>query len=211
MKKNITIIILAISLVLSIGYIAYDKVYLESTSSNSINESNDELKEEQTNTDSTENNDINDTDKNITESNLLDLSQLSEYKNYTGTYGTLKKFAAEDYSISLSLDGKVIVCRKEACNNITNLESVIDMLELPVAEVSAGQQFYFLLDNGDVYNYKFGNIDNKIFTATKIETVSNVRKIINYSYGPKANAGGVWGIIAITEDNKYIQIAQETV
>jgi len=187
MNKNIVITILSILLVITAGYLIYDKIVLEQKENETPVENNQNLEEND-------------------ESNLLDLSQLSEYKNYTGTYGDLKDFYADNYSITLSLDGKVRVCNSGDCHSITNIENVVDMIKLSVPGEPAEQQFYFLLDNGDVYNYKIGDVDKNIFTATKVETVSNIKKIINYSYAELENAVGTWGIIAITKDNEYIKI-----
>ena len=62
-------------------------------------------------------------------------------------------------------------------------------------------------DNGDVYFYELNNINKKIYTATKLTSVSNVIELVNFSYVPVNEAGGEWGILAITQDNEYIQIA----
>ena len=144
-------------------------------------------------------------------SKVLDLSKLSNYKNYDDSYGELKNFYDGVYSISLSLDGKVKVCKESDCNYLTNLNNVVDMVKMEFVGVEEEQQYYFLLDNGEVYNYGLININDGMFEGIKIESIENVDRLINYTYGKRQYAGKVWGIIAITKDGEYIELSRGSV
>lgn len=148
---------------------------------------------------------------------LLDLSKLEKYKNYDGSYGTKEIFSSSNdgtddfYNFKLSLDGKVSVCDNKGCNNISNTTNVIDIAQMVVAGKVELWKYYILQDNGDVYYYELGNYKKGIYTATKVTDISNVVELVNVSYNGQKNAGGLWGIIAITQDNQYIEIDNEGV
>lgn len=163
--------------------------------------------------------DNNDTSNNIVtkKNNLLDLSKLEKYKNYDGTYGTKKIFSPSNdgtdelYNIKLSLDGKVSVCDNNGCNNISNTNDVIDIAQMVIAGEVELWKYYILQDNGDVYCYELENYKKGNYTATKVTNVSNIVELVNFSYNDQKNAGGLWGILAITQDNQYIEIDTEGV
>ena len=164
----------------------------------------------------TNNNDIS-TNSNLKKHSLLDLSKLEKYKNYDGSYGAKEIYiprnsdSNEFYNIKLLLDGKVVVCNNESCNNISNTNDVIDIKEMVIAGRVEMWKYYILQDNGDVYRYELGNCNNGIYTATKLTNISNVIELVSFSYNNQKNAGGLWGIFAITQDNQYIEIDREGV
>jgi len=138
----------------------------------------------------------------------LDLKALSKYKNYDGSYVSIKSFFQENYNISLSLDGKIKVCKEENCNQISNIKDVVEMIKLSIPGTEEQQEYYFLLNNGDVYKYVIGKINSNDLFATKIDDVKNIKKIINFYYKSSPYSDdSTWGIIAITKDNKTIEIA----
>jgi len=201
MKKNIMITILTILLLISCGYIAYDKISLSSKEEPKQEDSINQPQED-----------------NNEKENLysLDLSKLDEYKNHDNSYGTLKNHHVigqnETYGISLSLDGIVEISKNGENKKITNLKNVVDLIEMNTSEFDeVFTKYYFLLENGDVYYYTINDYNQNKFTADKVNTVSNIKRIINFSRCPKANAGCGWGIIAITKDNEYIKIDEESV
>ena len=149
-------------------------------------------------------------ENNINKSNLLDREKIEKYKNGDGTYGIQKSFIETDYNTRLSLIGDVLVCYQSDCHKITNLNNVVDMLKWTIAGSGEAQKVLFLLDNGDLYNYAYENFNNNIFEATKIEDISNVERIIEFSYSGKGK-GGNWGAIAITNNNEYIEIYRESI
>lgn len=138
--------------------------------------------------------------------NLLDISKLEKYKNFDGSYGEMKSFYNTKeasvnnhyYEIELTLDGKVNIKVDEEEKRITNIKNAIDILEMKAAGVSEAYKYYILQDNGDVYCYQFSSIEDGIYTATKVKNVSNVAKLINFEFNGQENAGGVWGVLAIT-------------
>ena len=84
------------------------------------------------------------------------------------------------------------------------------MLEWTIAGSEEYQKIVFLLENGDLYVYTYNEYQNNNITAEKIDNISNVERIIEYSYHG-TQSGGNWGILAITKDNKYIEVCRESV
>ena len=146
----------------------------------------------------------------IEKSALLDKTKIEKYKNGDGTYGTQKSFVETNYNTHLNLIGEVKVCYQSDCHKITNLNNVVDMLKWTVAGAGEAQKVLFLLDNGDLYSYAYEDYSNNNFEAKKIEGISNVDRIIDFSYSGKEK-GGNWGAIAITKNNEYIEIYRESI
>lgn len=158
------------------------------------------------------NKDIND-NTNETESMLLDKIEIEKYKNPTGTYGYQKRISSVgEFIVTLDLAGEVTVCKTVSdCHKLTNITTVVDMLEWTVAGIEDYQKVLFLLDNGDLYSYEYKNFNNNIFEATKIENITNVKRIVSFTYSGRENAGGYWGVIAITKNNDYIEVFRESI
>jgi hypothetical protein len=119
------------------------------------------------------------------------------------------------YNISMTLSGKVKVSLTSETGNysseyLSNIDDTIDIVEFSVPGVPSEQLIYILLANGDVYYYKVGDSITKNYTATKVDSVSKVKRLFIYNYG-KANAGGSWDLVAVTVDNKCVTLNSETV
>ena len=151
-------------------------------------------------------------DNNVT----FDLDKLNKYKNYDGSYGKTKVFSLTDdtnkvYAVSLSLNGKVRVCYDTTCNYISNVDNVVDLIQMSVPAQVEYFKYYILQSNGDLYEYELTGVKKSNFKAKKNTTASNVVKITNISYNDIKNAGGCNAILAITKDAQYIEINAECV
>lgn len=207
MKKNLVIVCLCVLLLGSCGYILYDKV-LGSVDSKIVNNKNEEvITEEESNDNSNEEVKSNDS-KEV--NNYF--SEMSKYKNHDGTFGTVKSI---DYSIgefdevapvvTLKVDGKVYVKSKKKQQDTTlNISDVVDI----VAFNDAGCPCfcYMITLNGDVYYYGLENVSNNIYDVVKVDKLSNIARLAVVYYGPLANAGGAWTLLATTKDNKVISV-----
>lgn len=122
----------------------------------------------------------------------------------------------KNYAAFLDLSGNVTVQKYSKSENekgITsklNVTSVIDIVQFDVPSMEEDQLLYLLTDSGSVYYYRIGDIEKNNFNATKVESVSDVKKIFISKFN-KANAGGSWALFAITGDNDCIMIQGESV
>lgn len=125
-----------------------------------------------------------------------------------------------DYNISLLLSGKVRIStvgmssennQEHESEILSNVSNVVDIIQFSIAGIPEEQLIYMLLSNGDVYYYKVGDSINKKYTATKVENVSNVKKLFIYNYPTKKNAGGSWSIVAIKDNNETVALNTEGV
>lgn len=159
-------------------------------------------------------------DNNIEEKLFsIDTSKI-ENKNYDGTYGTITSYyvigsGTINYSIALHADGTVSVGTTDengnGYNDNLNTSNVVDLVQFVVAGTSDESLFYILTDNGDVYYYRIGDLVDKKYNVTKVENVSNVKKIFTYYWGGKPNAGGSWSIYAVTNNDEYIELKGDSV
>lgn len=177
----ILVVIFALTTLILGGYIAYDKFV------SSKDKKSDEV---------TCNN------SNVS----INLNQLEKYKNYNdNSYGDIDYFYSNEIRVYLSADGKVRMIKdgEETEKNLTNLENVIDILEV---SYFGDVTYYFLLKNGDVYNYDLDNYESNIFTATKNENASNIQRILSYSYAPAAATEYDNLVIGVTNTGENIII-----
>ena len=192
------------------------------------NETNENINDDNNVENNDENNSIiNDTKEETTDKYFYDVKDLNvkalpEYQ----VFGDISKnknvvetvdFGFEkDYSAYLDLSGNVTVQKYSKSENekgITgnlNVNGIIDVVHFSVPATEAEQLLYLLTDNGDVYYYRIGDIENNSFNATKVESVSNVKKIFISNFS-KANAGGSWALFAITTNNDCIMINGKSV
>ncbi len=136
----------------------------------------------------------------------INLNQLEKYKNYNdNSYGTIDYYYSNEIRVYLTADGKVKMIKdgEETEKNITNLENVIDILEV---SYFGDVNYYFLLKNGDVYNYDLDNYESNIFTASKNENASNIQRILSYSYAPAAATEYDNLVIGVTNTGENIII-----
>lgn len=191
------------------------------------NETNENINDNNVENNDENNSIINDTkeetaDKYFYDVKDLNVKALPEYQ----VFGDISKnknvvetvdFGFEkDYSAYLDLSGNVTVQKYSKSENekgITgnlNVNGIIDVVHFSVPAAEAEQLLYLLTNNGDVYYYRIGDIEKNSFIATKVESVSNVKKIFISNFS-KANAGGSWALFAITSGNDCIMIKGESV
>lgn len=118
-----------------------------------------------------------------------------------------------DYYASLYLNGDVNVrayINDKWNSSLLNIHRIVDIIEFSIPAENNEQLMYLLDENGNVYSYKFGNINNNNYDVTKIESVSNVKKLFISRYS-KINAGGSWALFAITENNECVMLNAESV
>jgi len=193
------------------GYIVYDK-FLSDNSIKINNNSQDPIVDNNTKEETTE--------KYFYDVKDLKVKGISEYQVFadiskmTNVVETLDfvDFGFENYIATLDLSGNVTVLKYSESGNekyITgklNVTGVIDVVQFQIPGMEeADQLLYLLTDNGNVYYYRIGDIEKNSFNATKVESVSNVKKIF-ISYFSKPNAGSSWALFAITGDNDCIMI-----
>ena len=149
----------------------------------------------------------------------LKVKALSEYQVFSdisGNENSVETIYLDDYQAFLDLSGKVTVRKynksenEKAITNQLNIINVVDVIKFSIPATDNEQLLYLLTDNGDVYYYKFGDIEKNSFNATKVESVSNVKRIFISNF-TKTNAGGSWALFAITDNNDCIMIKGESV
>lgn len=122
----------------------------------------------------------------------------------------------KDYRADLDISGNVSVLKygkSENEKNISgklNVTGVIDIIQFNLPSMESNQLLYLLTDDGNVYYYKIGDVENNNFNVTKVENVSNVKKLFISSFS-KVNAGGSWALFAITDNDDCIMIIGESV
>lgn len=115
-------------------------------------------------------------------------------------YNFIKSEYTTDYSIGLSIDGKININFKNNISNISNAKD-ITLFSSPAPYPT----LYIVTTTGDVYKYDFSNYESKNYNATKINEYSNIEKIITYRTR-KENAGGCDYIILVDKNNKYYNL-----
>lgn len=150
---------------------------------------------------------------NIVESNsLLDISKLSDYVNYDGTYASIKtiNFNLDDEkvrSVSVDMEGKVYVGHYARRQDITNVNKVIDILGIHSDDGIAEDSIcYILTEEGNVYKYSLDNIAKDNYEAVLVTDVNNVKRIFLYTYANVENTNSVSGIMAILENGEYVEL-----
>ncbi len=150
--------------------------------------------------------------KNIYDVNGLNVKPSADYPNFSDISDKANIVESvtvgNDYSADLDLSGKVTVKsigNDKSATGTLNVINVIDIIKFDVPADASQQLLYLLTDDGEVYSYKFGDIDNNSFNATKVDIVSNVKKIFISSYTGN-NAGGSWALFAITDNNDCIML-----
>lgn len=148
------------------------------------------------------------------ELNVIALEHYKVFEDISNNTNEVESIRIENkYFISLDLNGKVNLksySNDEWITGTLNVNNVIDIINFDVPAPEFEQLVYLLTDNGDVYWYKFGDLDNKKFVATKVDSVSNVKKLFISRFA-KENAGGSWALFAITENNDCIMLKGESV
>ena len=223
----ITVVILSVLVLLLGGYIVYDKV-LEDKSSKLdnrnvpapvVDDNNTNQKPIEKVDNSTQQKDTVKYFYDVKDLNVKASSEYSVFSDISKNINVVEKvdFGFEkDYAAFLDLSGNVTVQKyrkSESDTGITgklNVTNVIDDVQFNIPSLESDQLLYLLTDSGNLYYYKIGDIENNNFKATKVEKVSNVKKIFISNYS-KANAGGSWALFAITGNNDCIMINAESV
>lgn len=142
----------------------------------------------------------------LTVKTMDDYSLFTDLSNYSNTVESF--MVGKGYYASLDLNGKVTIVKygdENSTNGVLNVENVIDILLFERPAFDSEQYLYLLTDSGDVYSYKFGESDNNNYNATKVDNVSNVKKMFISRYN-KQNAGGSWALFVINGNNESIMI-----
>ena len=142
----------------------------------------------------------------LTVKTMDDYSWFTDLSNYSNTVESF--MVGKGYYASLDLNGKVTIVKygdENSTNGVLNVENVIDILLFERPAFDSEQYLYLLTDSGDVYSYKFGESDNNNYNATKVDNVSNVKKMFISRYN-KQNAGGSWALFVINGNNESIMI-----
>lgn len=144
---------------------------------------------------------------------VMDLSKLDDYKDFDGTYASMKNIVYNDYEtdkiykLNMGFDGKVYVGNFGNKKYITNVENVIDIVSFNngIGGIEV-QQCYILTSSGEVYVYNITDLVNEKYEATKMDDLSNVDRLINFTVGATRNASAAWGMMAVTKEGEYITI-----
>ncbi len=141
--------------------------------------------------------------------NVKEMDGYSVFSNITSNTNIVEKIENIEYDAWLDIAGHVSVRRTN--NGLferksLNIDKVIDIIDFQ-AEIGddLGNIIYMLTENGDVYSYKVKNLVNGSYDVSKVEKVSNVKKLF-ISYYSKVDADGSWALFAITEDNNCVMI-----
>ena len=172
------------------------------------------------NKDNTDNTQVTENDENKVENSIKNIYNVNEltikaFDNYPvfndiSNYSNIVEsfMVGKEYYASLDLNGKVTIVKygdENSTNGVLNVENVIDILLFERPAFDSEQFLYLLTDGGDVYSYKFGESDNNNYNATKVDNVSNVKKMFISRYN-KQNAGGSWALFVINGNNESIMI-----
>ena len=170
--------------------------------------------------DNTDNTQVSENDENITKNNSKNIYNVNDltiktFDNYPvfndiSNYSNIVEsfMVGKGYYASLDLNGKVTIVKygdEKSTNGVLNVENVIDILIFERPAFDSEQYLYLLTDSGDVYSYKFGESDNNNYNATKVDNVSNVKKMFISKFN-KQNAGGSWALFVINGNNESIMI-----
>lgn len=152
---------------------------------------------------------------NVSELNVKAFNEYGVFKDISKNGNVSESLhIGENYFVSLDLSGNVEVSGYIEENHITsnlNINNVIDIIDFFISGAEETEQILYLLtENGEVYFYKVGEINNRNFNVTKVDNVSNVVKLFISNYS-KENAGGSWAIFAITENNDCIMLNGDSV
>ena len=140
---------------------------------------------------------------------VKEIDGYSVFSNITNNTNIVEKIENIEYDAWLDIAGHVSVRRTNKGvfeRKFLNIDKVIDIIDFQ-AEIGddLGNIIYMLTENGDVYSYKVKNLVNGSYDVSKVEKVSNVKKLF-ISYFSKVDADGSWALFAITEDNNCVMI-----
>lgn len=189
--KDIMLIMLIVVVIGMGGYIAYDKLF-NTEENSSVIENNNAVDNSVT--------------ENPTDDVLMDETQIERYRNYDGSYVSVK--VVDD--VELDILGNVYYYHKDNKEDKKTLllKNVIDIVSFSSPDELAN--FCYMLDkNGDVYRFKMNENNEKI---EKVE-ISNVSRLLEVRWARDESVamGGSWALVAVTNDGKYVEIAYGSV
>ena len=224
----VLVIVLSVLVVGLSGYLIYDKLLADDNTTNNENDVVDNKEEniENCRYDYYSNN-IYNSDNRLNFSDLTEFD-IKDFYNYDGTPPNDKKSYKEKlffdyytdgsygdksgnknvYSVTLTLDGKVII----SCftNNIG--EMILDVNDIIDIHYFAGEfngnfSLFMLNDSGDVYYYNLVNL-YKNLSDNSVEkiNVSNIVRFEEIEFCPFETSGCCHYYTAVTKDEKYIKL-----
>lgn len=143
---------------------------------------------------------------------LFDISKLSGYMNYDGTYATVKtvSFVLEDenrHDISFDMEGKVYLGHYVLRKDITNVSKVVDIVGFQSETLSAEDSICYILTNeGKVYKYSIADYLDGTFEAKLVENVKNAKRIVSYSVASSEDASSNSGVMVILKNGEYVKL-----
>ncbi len=153
-----------------------------------------------------------DTKINTIDINQLDMSKLDSTENINNSI--LQKITIGDktkaYNIQINLDGKIHIYGNDnystySDGELTNNSNAVQVIEFAKAAPIEEQLCYILTSNGKVYSYRVGDVFDKKLTASKIDSISDIKRLFIYSHGQS------WELIAIDKNNLLTSLAKEGV
>ena len=222
-KKNtlkIVNIILAILLVISLGYSIYDKFISKTLPLKCpVCEEKECPTNETTECNCTSDKEKSDTKACNNEKCLvadIDYTEIfKDEKNFDGSYSSYYEISDNDelkgiYAYAdIKMDGKVEF-KIDGGNNqdgwyiIKNINNAIDII---FENGNAGlNNLYILCKNGDVYKYGIDDYENKIKTATKLNNLKDAIKFVIIKNCPIKNAGCSGNFGVVDKNMKYTNI-----
>ena len=114
-----------------------------------------------------------------------------------------------NYYARINLKGKVVVqgSNTSVSNGVlTNISNAVQLIHFEVPSINSDQLCYILLANGDVYYYRIGDVDDGKLAATKVDGISNVKRLFIYYHEKNTHE-----LVAIDKDNTLISLKKESV
>ena len=227
-NKGVIVLLVVIIVILSVLCILFATRTIDFKSKDaSDNEIKENINDNNAGSNDDNSNVINNTKDEIIKKHFYDVNDLSvkalpEYQVFadisknSNVFETVDYGFEKDYRADLDISGNVSVLKygkSENEKNISgklNVTGVIDIIQFNLPSMESNQLLYLLTDDGNVYYYRIGDVENNNFNVTKVENVSNVKKLFISSFS-KVNAGGSWALFAITDNDDCIMIIGESV
>lgn len=227
-NKGVIVLLVVIIVILSVLCILFATRTIDFKSKDaSDNEIKENINDNNAGSNDDNSNVINNTKDEIIKKYFYDVNDLSvkalpEYQIFadisknSNVVETVDYGFEKDYRADLDISGNVSVLKygkSENEKNISgklNVTGVIDIIQFNLPSMESNQLLYLLTDDGNVYYYRIGDVENNNFNVTKVENVSNVKKLFISSFS-KVNAGGSWALFAITDNDDCIMIIGESV
>ena len=197
----IVIIIALIGAVVYFAFIKNDDKLVDNNGNNQQQQNNNQNNSEN------EGNDILEIDE---KENAIKKINYTEYKNSLKKYNNVRieendnnqllQYSIWHSEVELSSDGRVKIVEKDKqavmLSNISNGKAI----------QGGDGYFYILLNTGDVYYYNNSRYSDGIYTAIKVEGISNISKFVESSYCSKLEKFCVDDMGIVDENGMYIEL-----